>query len=90
MLSPVRSSPVIVKGGRSIKVGMANVNSLVVTRCLLFVCQSFCLISSSSCGLSCGGRCRSCELAPCLPILSSVIGSCQTNVQGRQVRFNSP
>ena len=44
MLSPVRSSPVIVKGGRSIKVGMANVNSLVVTRCLLFVCQSFCLI----------------------------------------------
>ena len=38
--------------------------------------------SSSSCGLSCGGRCCSYELAPCLPILSSVIGSCQTNVQG--------
>ena len=36
------------------------------------------------------GRCRSYELAPCLPILSSVIGSCQTNVQGRQVRFNGP
>ena len=35
--------------------------------------------------LSYGGRCRSYELAPCLPILSSVIGSCQTNVQGRQV-----
>ena len=46
--------------------------------------------SLSSCGLSYGGRCRSYELAPCLPILSSVIGSCQTNVQGRQVRFNGP
>ena len=40
--------------------------------------------------MSYGGRCRSYELAPCLPILSSVIGSCQTNVQGRQVRFNGP
>ena len=32
--------------------------------------------SSSSCGLSRGGRCRSYELAPCLSILRSVIGGC--------------
>ena len=32
--------------------------------------------SSSSCGLSSGGRCRSYELAPCLSILRLVIGGC--------------
>ena len=32
--------------------------------------------SSSSCGLSRGGRCRSYELAPCLSILRSVTGGC--------------
>ena len=32
--------------------------------------------SSSSCGLSRGGRCRSYEFAPCLSILRSVIGGC--------------
>jgi len=32
--------------------------------------------SSSSCGLSRAGRCRSYELAPCLSILRSVVGGC--------------
>jgi len=32
--------------------------------------------SSSSCGLSRAGRCRSYELAPCLSILRSVLGGC--------------
>jgi len=34
------------------------------------------LSSSSSCGLSRAGRCRSYELAPCLSILRSVVGGC--------------
>ena len=33
-------------------------------------------LSSSSCGLSRAGRCRSYELAPCLSILRSVVGGC--------------
>ena len=41
--------------------------------------------SSSSCGLSSG---RFHERPPCLPILCSMIGSCQTNVKWSDIRFN--
>jgi len=46
--------------------------------------------SSSSCGLSCNGRCHSYERAPYLSILRSVIGSCQTNAEWYQIWFNGP
>ena len=42
--------------------------------------------SSSSCGLS-TGYCRFHEW-PCLSILCSMIGSCQTNVKWSEIRFN--
>jgi len=39
--------------------------------------------------ISCDGRCRSYKRAPCLSILHSVIGSCQTNVEWTcQIWFN--
>jgi len=44
--------------------------------------------SSSSCGLSCDGQCHSYEHVPCLSIMRSVIGSCQTNVAWCQIWFN--
>jgi len=43
--------------------------------------------SSSSCGLS-RKHCRFHERPPCLPILCSIIGSCQTNVEQSDIRFN--
>jgi len=42
---------------------------------------------SSSCDLS-NGRCRILERPPCLPILCSMIGSCQTNIKWNDIRFN--
>jgi len=36
------------------------------------------------------GRCRSYERPPCLLILCSMIGSCQTNVEWSDIRFNCP
>jgi len=49
----------------------------------------YCLFSSSSssCGLS-SGRCLFHEWPPCLPVLCSMIGSCQTNVKWSDIRFN--
>ena len=48
------------------------------------------LSSSSSCGLSGAGRCRSYECSPGLIILRSMIGGCRTNVEWCYIRFNGP
>ena len=46
--------------------------------------------SSSSCGLSGVERSRSHESTPCLTVLGSSIGGCQTNVEWCKVRLHRP
>ena len=46
--------------------------------------------SSSSCGLSEVERSRSHESTPCLTVLGSSIGGCQTNVERCKVRLHRP
>jgi len=67
-----------------------STDTLPLLICKLKDCVTVSSSSSSSCGLSGAGRCRSYERAPGLTILRSTIGGCHTNVDWCEIRFDGP